>query len=866
MELLFSSFNSREVSIVNFTEGTQDSDLRHGAGAIGLSYSGEWLESTRISNIVEGNSDMMVAVVECKPTCQILDGNGSNESFGTWTGYNQSRIVGVDTNTMNIEWVVDLNASAIHDIIAFGDGFLVSASIQYWTSQLPLESPIPGVTVQWWGVDSTLVYLNKTGGVEKWVRLADKESTPLDILKMSADDEGFTVLGHLNWGFNWTPELDMNKEMTISVLNNGSEKIDFISLEITPNDVINNLTGVNSPIYIIRFNFDFTINWSKQILVAHDFVFTIATGYANEASSHFAFLSTQNGGTSLLLNFGYTSANSQSSNIRGYFDFSDGIRWNVSDHIIKNPHLLLLISLDQDGDFKKRTFAYPPSGLDYNTLNYTDDVDTFAAGYFMDRLSLYEIGKSFNGSIVGYFETSLNLTVSELGVNNSVASKTISPGIYRFRYSYSEGFNTTYFLPILTDSVLGFSLSSLATDSSGSVLISGYTHSNLVYSTIHEVDGMPFTSSSTEVVPTYAVFDELGYIVAHTSTFDGWDEYSPQYIQLFTGGTLMMGNDCFTTYWNVGQIILGDIFPGCGTPNFNQSEWGLNWPMIGQWERDGDSIPVGEDICPDVTDPLQSDIDGDGVGDLCDWDADSDGVHNGDDSCQYSDFETNSSGNLTDTDSDGCYDFEDDDIDGDGKDNDEDSCPISAYSGNSTQNLTDTDSDGCYDFEDDDIDGDGVRNEADECPESDVGWTSNSSSDLDGDGCLDPQEDNGGDQSDPTTNSTNEEGNQTPIDQSETPLESENSTSDEGNQTSIDQLEPALEPHNSTSGAGGNDSQLNENNGNPEFETGGPPSTQIQVLLAYFFGVLSLIVMLSLFDFHRRSPVELTNPDRDGQS
>lgn len=852
-----SSLNG-DLSSINFTEEVRESDLRLGAGAVGLSSEGDWLQSARISNIVEGTGDVMVAVIECNPTCLILDTNESVENFGRWTGYNQSRIVGIDTRTMNIKWVVDLNASAIHDIIPLEYGFLVSASIQYWTPQLPLVNIIPDQPVQWWGVDSCLIYLNDSGGVERWVRLADNESTPLDILKMSADNEGFTVLGHLNWGLNWTPEMDMNKEMTISVLNNGSEKIDLIPLEITPNDLINNLTGFNSPLYAVRFNLDFTINWSQQILIAHDFDFTFGTGYANEASPHFAFISTHNDGTSLLLNFGYNGANYQSPNSQGYFEFSDGTRWNVSDYIPNRPHILMFLSLSNDGDLLDKTLIYSPTEIGFHEVDYNDYFDNDYV--YEDRLSIFDIRYGEGGLITGFLETSQNLLMLDtISVNESVSDR-IFPGIYRFQYSPTDGINMTLFLPVLTNLEPGFTLSSMVTDNRDSVLISGYVHTNLTYSTVDKLDGKPFNHASFDIIPFYGVVDKEGYIVAQAITLQNWGGGAPQFLSLFKGGQLIMGNDCFTTYWIVGQVIVGDQYNRCNAPYFNQSEWGLSWPMIGNWERDGDAISSGEDVCPDVTDPLQLDTDGDGIGDLCDWDADSDGIHNGNDSCPFSDFGTNSSQNLSDTDGDGCYDFEDGDIDGDGLDNERDSCPFSDIRANSTQNLIDTDSDGCYDFEDDDIDGDRVPNEVDECPDENPGWTSNSSSDSDGNGCPDPPEDTDESQSDTNTNSTEistEDGNQTIINEPEAPRDDQNSTLKE------DDYEPPTDSQNPLLEEADSEPSSTENKDESNLEGEDLSSPQYLVFVTFFLIILSLVVTLSLFDYNRGDSIGFTNSENE---
>ena len=49
---------------------------------------------------------------------------------------------------------------------------------------------------------------------------------------------------------------------------------------------------------------------------------------------------------------------------------------------------------------------------------------------------------------------------------------------------------------------------------------------------------------------------------------------------------------------------------------------------IGLWSQDpdADGIPSVSDNCPTVFNPLQTDTDGDGIGDMCDPDDDGDGI------------------------------------------------------------------------------------------------------------------------------------------------------------------------------------------------------------------------------------------------
>ena len=140
-------------------------------------------------------------------------------------------------------------------------------------------------------------------------------------------------------------------------------------------------------------------------------------------------------------------------------------------------------------------------------------------------------------------------------------------------------------------------------------------------------------------------------------------------------------------------------------------------------DRDGDTILDEDDNCPDVSNTNQSDIDGDGIGDVCDDDIDGDGIINTEDNCPDV-----SNANQEDMDSDGIGDVCDNDRDGDDVINTKDNCPDV-----SNADQGDIDDDGIGDVCDDDRDGDGVINTEDNCPDvSNV-----NQEDMDGDGIGD---------------------------------------------------------------------------------------------------------------------------------
>ena len=156
--------------------------------------------------------------------------------------------------------------------------------------------------------------------------------------------------------------------------------------------------------------------------------------------------------------------------------------------------------------------------------------------------------------------------------------------------------------------------------------------------------------------------------------------------------------------------------------------WALDPSM--KADSDNDGVPDVSDNCPNDSNPLQGNTDGDAQGDACDSDDDNDGItDNSPDDCPRggaanwgSTQNFDDPANSTDWDRDGCKDdVEDADMDNDGVENDVDLCPRSSYQPPRptwvSDTITDVDGDGCRDADEDtDDDGDGFEDVSDDCP------------------------------------------------------------------------------------------------------------------------------------------------------
>ena len=196
-----------------------------------------------------------------------------------------------------------------------------------------------------------------------------------------------------------------------------------------------------------------------------------------------------------------------------------------------------------------------------------------------------------------------------------------------------------------------------------------------------------------------------------------------------TDGDCWTDNACQPVKCDMGKCLYSSLKPCCGNGITEQTEQcddgngdsgdGCSASCTLE-DNDWDGIYDPGDNCPAHANPSQADLDGDGIGDVCDADTDGDAVPDAGDNCP----DVSNTGQY-DNEGDGLGDACDFDDDNDGVGDDVDLCPETPDS-----LQADNDQDGQGDACDPDDDNDQVPDPADNCP-----LTSNLPQvDLDGDG------------------------------------------------------------------------------------------------------------------------------------
>lgn len=155
---------------------------------------------------------------------------------------------------------------------------------------------------------------------------------------------------------------------------------------------------------------------------------------------------------------------------------------------------------------------------------------------------------------------------------------------------------------------------------------------------------------------------------ADTAIADGTSPFAGSFMPEEPLSTFNFDNTGMTAAGTWTFLILDQAAGDTGTVNYFTLEvCGLR-PAL---DLDEDGITNVDDNCPLTANDDQSDIDGDGLGDLCDPDMDGDGVLNENDNCPMV-----VNPNQIDTDGDGLGNLCDDDDDDDGILDEFDNCPL----------------------------------------------------------------------------------------------------------------------------------------------------------------------------------------------
>lgn len=286
-------------------------------------------------------------------------------------------------------------------------------------------------------------------------------------------------------------------------------------------------------------------------------------------------------------------------------------------------------------------------------------------------------------------------------------------------------FNGIYVEPVSVDSTI---VTSYPNSDAEVILLRISPDSGLIWSR-----SIGFTNPSAYPLQMYSDGDTVAFHVADPSNGDVLYDADVSGPEENSGAS---GNYVFWVDASNGQIV--DIESTSATGVYGRSNdggviaAGYQTMYYFMPDFDGDNVGTG-DNCPENYNPDQLDYNGDGIGDTCDEDDDSDGVDDVVDSCPRG-LKGWTSTDMTDYDGDGCKDLDEEDLDddGDGVPDITDACPVGI--GGAGYDL---DGDGCKDVEDPDDDGDQVRDESDLCSTGEIDWSSGTLTDHDGDGCQD---------------------------------------------------------------------------------------------------------------------------------
>ena len=420
--------------------------------------------------------------------------------------------------------------------------------------------------------------------------------TSLARVKVEASDNIFYAINSTNFTI----------QESEFVLNVAEPSIDVC----TPNDAIYNFT------YNTFLGFTGTTTFSASGLpVGASAVFSPATASADGTVVSVTVSGT---GTLAVGNYAFSLVGTS-----GSIEKSADVELNIYDTNLADLNIL--------------TPADGSTDVEADLVEFTWDEDINATAYEIDIATDAAFTSVVSGAVVNensYVDNSLNITTLyfwRVRSVNDCASGNYSTASFTTANIACGTFNSTD-TPIAIPDASAFGANSVINVTDVSVI----TDVNITVNITHSFDGDLILSLVSPSGTTIILSNQNG---GSGDNYGGttFDSDAPNSIT--TGSAPFAG-----VYSPEGDLSVFDGTNSAGDWTLNVSDnaffdtgtidsWSIEICGIPQSDTDGDLIPDNEDNCPSTANNDQSDIDNDGLGDVCDDDIDNDGILNGDDNC-----------------------------------------------------------------------------------------------------------------------------------------------------------------------------------------------------------------------------------------